>query len=94
MEKKERLSLSLLCKTIKAVKKELKRLPKTTRKTSDETTILEGNYWIINKSYYPTPEQQEEEIKKMALENIKRQNVLLELLDILNNKKKYYSLCS
>ena len=75
-----------LCKSIEVVKKELNTLSKKkkNKKTSDQTTIIEGKNWLVNKSYYPTVEQENQEMKKYMLDNIKRQNALLELLDSLN----------
>ena len=75
-----------LCKSSEVVKKELKTLSKKkkNKKTSDQTTIIEGKNWLVNNSYYPTVEQENQEMKKYMLNNIKRQNALLEFLDSLN----------
>ena len=75
-----------LSEIIKNIKENLNSLPKIRKKSTDEITIMEGNYWLTNNSYYPTPEQHKNNIKKLYLENIKRKNALLELLDSYNYK--------
>tara|TARA_Y100000389_G_scaffold204851_1_gene260172 strand:+ start:844 stop:1161 length:318 start_codon:yes stop_codon:yes gene_type:complete len=72
-----------LCSEIKIVEQTLNNLSKMPKRSTDEITIMEGKYWLQNKSYYPTPEQHEKIIKKIYSGNIKKKDALLELLDSL-----------
>uniref|UniRef100_A0AB39JE85 Uncharacterized protein n=1 Tax=Florenciella sp. virus SA2 TaxID=3240092 RepID=A0AB39JE85_9VIRU len=73
-----------LCSKIKIVEQRLNDLQRRPKRSTDEIAIMEGKYWLRNKSYYPTPEQYQRNIKKLYSANIKKKNALLELLDSLN----------